>query len=169
MGRASNFSSVFLSPLFHSTEIWCGTDGDETSHHQRRGQKVSVCSRVETQASDFLLVLPPICFPIINFFQCFSSHTYTESIIYATGTHINMKHAFLLYAGTIHINTHTQNLSLLLSLRTYKVRFNSVSSYSDTRKSSSDEPESKANFESTGPLANVRYCTSCIWRKYSTF
>ncbi len=27
-----------------------------------------VCARVETQASDFLLVLPPICFPIINFF-----------------------------------------------------------------------------------------------------
>uniref|UniRef100_A0A8B9R6Y5 Nitric oxide synthase n=1 Tax=Astyanax mexicanus TaxID=7994 RepID=A0A8B9R6Y5_ASTMX len=41
--------------------------------------------------------------------------------------------------------------------KSYKVRFNSVSSYSDTRKSSSDEPESKANFESTGPLANVRF------------
>lgn len=41
--------------------------------------------------------------------------------------------------------------------RSYKVRFNSVSSYSDTRKSSSDEPEAKANFESTGPLANVRW------------
>lgn len=41
--------------------------------------------------------------------------------------------------------------------RSYKVRFNSVSSYSDTRKSSSDEPETKANFESTGPLANVRW------------
>uniref|UniRef100_A0A8C1PMD5 Nitric oxide synthase n=1 Tax=Cyprinus carpio TaxID=7962 RepID=A0A8C1PMD5_CYPCA len=41
--------------------------------------------------------------------------------------------------------------------KTYKVRFNSVSSYSDTRKSSSDEPESKANFESTGPLANLRF------------
>uniref|UniRef100_A0A8D3CHT7 Nitric oxide synthase n=1 Tax=Scophthalmus maximus TaxID=52904 RepID=A0A8D3CHT7_SCOMX len=39
----------------------------------------------------------------------------------------------------------------------YKVRFNSVSSYSDTRKSSSDEPEAKINFESTGPLANVRF------------
>uniref|UniRef100_A0A8C7ZH57 Nitric oxide synthase n=1 Tax=Oryzias sinensis TaxID=183150 RepID=A0A8C7ZH57_9TELE len=39
--------------------------------------------------------------------------------------------------------------------RSYKVRFNSVSSYSDTRKSSSDEPETKINFESTGPLANV--------------
>ncbi|TNN35933.1 Nitric oxide synthase, brain [Liparis tanakae] len=37
------------------------------------------------------------------------------------------------------------------------VRFNSVSSYSDTRKSSSDEPEVKVNFESTGPLANVRF------------
>ncbi|XP_016362919.1 nitric oxide synthase 1 [Sinocyclocheilus anshuiensis] len=41
--------------------------------------------------------------------------------------------------------------------KSYKVRFNSVSSYSDTHKSSSDEPESKANFESTGPLANVRF------------
>lgn len=40
--------------------------------------------------------------------------------------------------------------------RSYKVRFNSVSSYSDTRKSSSDEPETRINFESTGPLANVR-------------
>ncbi|XP_028851510.1 nitric oxide synthase 1 [Denticeps clupeoides] len=41
--------------------------------------------------------------------------------------------------------------------KSYKVRFNSVSSYSDTRKSSSDEPESKHTFESTGPLANVRF------------
>nr|ACU98970.1 neuronal nitric oxide synthase [Sciaenops ocellatus] len=41
--------------------------------------------------------------------------------------------------------------------KSYKVRFNSVSSYSDTRKSSSDEPEAKINFESTGPLANVRF------------
>ncbi|XP_061788417.1 nitric oxide synthase 1-like isoform X2 [Nerophis lumbriciformis] len=41
--------------------------------------------------------------------------------------------------------------------KSYKVRFNSVSSYSDTRKSSSDEPEAKVNFESTGPLANVRF------------
>uniref|UniRef100_A0A3Q2NWN5 Nitric oxide synthase 1 n=1 Tax=Fundulus heteroclitus TaxID=8078 RepID=A0A3Q2NWN5_FUNHE len=41
--------------------------------------------------------------------------------------------------------------------KSYKVRFNSVSSYSDTRKSSSDEPEVKVNFESTGPLANVRF------------
>ncbi|XP_036382379.1 nitric oxide synthase, brain isoform X1 [Megalops cyprinoides] len=41
--------------------------------------------------------------------------------------------------------------------KSYKVRFNSVSSYSDTRKSSSDEPEPKVNFESTGPLANVRF------------
>lgn len=40
--------------------------------------------------------------------------------------------------------------------RSYKVRFNSVSSHSDTRKSSSDEPDAKINFESTGPLANVR-------------
>ncbi|KAI4820969.1 hypothetical protein KUCAC02_028924 [Chaenocephalus aceratus] len=39
--------------------------------------------------------------------------------------------------------------------KSYKVRFNSVSSYSDTRKSSSDEPEPRINFESTGPLANV--------------
>lgn len=49
--------------------------------------------------------------------------------------------------------THT----LHVLFRSYKVRFNSVSSYSDTRKSSSDEPEAKANFESTGPLANVRW------------
>ncbi|XP_067861791.1 nitric oxide synthase, brain [Heptranchias perlo] len=41
--------------------------------------------------------------------------------------------------------------------KSYKVRFNSVSSYSDARKSSSDEPEHKDNFESTGPLANVRF------------
>uniref|UniRef100_A0A667ZH76 Nitric oxide synthase 1 n=1 Tax=Myripristis murdjan TaxID=586833 RepID=A0A667ZH76_9TELE len=41
--------------------------------------------------------------------------------------------------------------------KSYKVRFNSVSSHSDTRKSSSDEPEAKVNFESTGPLANVRF------------
>uniref|UniRef100_A0A3B3TLD8 Nitric oxide synthase n=1 Tax=Poecilia latipinna TaxID=48699 RepID=A0A3B3TLD8_9TELE len=41
--------------------------------------------------------------------------------------------------------------------KSYKVRFNSVSSYSDTRKSSSDEPEARINFESTGPLANVRF------------
>ncbi|KAG5840417.1 hypothetical protein ANANG_G00188600 [Anguilla anguilla] len=41
--------------------------------------------------------------------------------------------------------------------KSYKVRFNSVSSYSDTRKSSSDEPEPKVDFESTGPLANVRF------------
>lgn len=49
-------------------------------------------------------------------------------------------------------------LSVCLHLlsRSYKVRFNSVSSYSDTRKSSSDEPEARINFESTGPLANVR-------------
>nr|XP_057925584.1 nitric oxide synthase, brain isoform X2 [Doryrhamphus excisus] len=41
--------------------------------------------------------------------------------------------------------------------RSYKIRFNSVSSHSDTRKSSSDESEAKVNFESTGPLANVRF------------
>uniref|UniRef100_H3C394 Nitric oxide synthase n=1 Tax=Tetraodon nigroviridis TaxID=99883 RepID=H3C394_TETNG len=41
--------------------------------------------------------------------------------------------------------------------KSYKVRFNSVSSHSDTRKSSSDEPDAKINFESTGPLANVRF------------
>ncbi|MBN3304291.1 NOS1 protein, partial [Amia calva] len=41
--------------------------------------------------------------------------------------------------------------------KSYKVRFNSVSSYSDARKSSSDEPEPRDNFESTGPLANVRF------------
>lgn len=44
--------------------------------------------------------------------------------------------------------------------RSYKVRFNSVSSHSDTRKSSSDEPDAKINFESTGPLANVRLTNS---------
>uniref|UniRef100_A0AAX7V4P7 Nitric oxide synthase n=1 Tax=Astatotilapia calliptera TaxID=8154 RepID=A0AAX7V4P7_ASTCA len=47
--------------------------------------------------------------------------------------------------------------AFFLFSRSYKVRFNSVSSYSDTRKSSSDEPETKINFESTGPLANVRF------------
>ncbi|XP_053225845.1 nitric oxide synthase, brain isoform X1 [Podarcis raffonei] len=41
--------------------------------------------------------------------------------------------------------------------RSYKVRFNSVSSYSDARKSSADGPEARDNFESTGPLANVRF------------
>ncbi|XP_042297702.1 nitric oxide synthase, brain isoform X1 [Sceloporus undulatus] len=41
--------------------------------------------------------------------------------------------------------------------RSYKVRFNSVSSYSDARKSSTDGPEDRDNFESTGPLANVRF------------
>uniref|UniRef100_A0A8C1REB2 Nitric oxide synthase n=1 Tax=Cyprinus carpio TaxID=7962 RepID=A0A8C1REB2_CYPCA len=67
-------------------------------------------------------------------------------------------HFFSLSIYWNHSHKCTQrNLSLFLSLRTYKVRFNSVSSYSDTRKSSSDEPESKANFESTGPLANLRF------------
>ncbi|XP_014710199.3 nitric oxide synthase 1 isoform X1 [Equus asinus] len=41
--------------------------------------------------------------------------------------------------------------------RSYKVRFNSVSSYSDSRKSSGDGPDLRDNFESTGPLANVRF------------
>ncbi|XP_072921558.1 nitric oxide synthase 1 isoform X1 [Hemitrygon akajei] len=41
--------------------------------------------------------------------------------------------------------------------QSYKVRFNSVSSVSDARKSSSDEAESRDNFESTGQLANVRF------------
>ncbi|CAM5106517.1 unnamed protein product [Natator depressus] len=41
--------------------------------------------------------------------------------------------------------------------KSYKVRFNSVSSYLDARKSSSDGPEARDNFESTGPLANVRF------------
>ncbi|XP_019497126.1 PREDICTED: nitric oxide synthase, brain [Hipposideros armiger] len=36
----------------------------------------------------------------------------------------------------------------------YKVRFNSVSSYSDARKSSGDGPDLRDNFESAGPLAN---------------
>uniref|UniRef100_A0A8C2ZXP7 Nitric oxide synthase n=1 Tax=Cyclopterus lumpus TaxID=8103 RepID=A0A8C2ZXP7_CYCLU len=46
-------------------------------------------------------------------------------------------------------------ISLLSSSpsRSYKVRFNSVSSYSDTRKSSSDEPEVKVNLEGTGPFS----------------
>ena len=40
--------------------------------------------------------------------------------------------------------------------RSYKVRFNSVSSYSDSHKSSGDGPDLRDNFESAGPLANVR-------------
>ncbi|XP_023813820.1 nitric oxide synthase, brain isoform X1 [Oryzias latipes] len=51
--------------------------------------------------------------------------------------------------------------------KSYKVRFNSVSSYSDTRKSSSDEPETKINFESTGPLANVRVRSAAV--RFSVF
>uniref|UniRef100_A0A3P8VBK3 Nitric oxide synthase n=1 Tax=Cynoglossus semilaevis TaxID=244447 RepID=A0A3P8VBK3_CYNSE len=47
--------------------------------------------------------------------------------------------------------------TLHFRFQSYKIRFNSVSSYSDTRKSSSDEPEARTNFESTGPLANVRF------------
>uniref|UniRef100_A0A8C7ZHB7 Nitric oxide synthase n=1 Tax=Oryzias sinensis TaxID=183150 RepID=A0A8C7ZHB7_9TELE len=50
--------------------------------------------------------------------------------------------------------------------KSYKVRFNSVSSYSDTRKSSSDEPETKINFESTGPLANL--CEGHVTRPLCT-
>ncbi|XP_069892749.1 nitric oxide synthase 1 isoform X1 [Dipodomys merriami] len=41
--------------------------------------------------------------------------------------------------------------------RSYKVRFNSVSSYADSRKSSGDGPDLRDNFESAGPLANVRF------------
>ncbi|XP_062038829.1 nitric oxide synthase 1 [Lepus europaeus] len=41
--------------------------------------------------------------------------------------------------------------------RSYKVRFNSVSSYSDSRKSSGDGPDVRDHFESAGPLANVRF------------
>eukprot|EP00062_Callorhinchus_milii_P016791 gi/632968452/ref/XP_007900533.1/ PREDICTED: nitric oxide synthase, brain [Callorhinchus milii] len=41
--------------------------------------------------------------------------------------------------------------------KSYKIRFNSVSSYSDAGKSSSDELGSKDNLESTGPLANMRF------------
>lgn len=40
--------------------------------------------------------------------------------------------------------------------RSYKVRFNSVSSYSDIHKSLGSGLNHKDNFESTGPLANVR-------------
>ena len=40
--------------------------------------------------------------------------------------------------------------------RSYKVRFNSVSSCSDSRKSSGDGLDLRDNFESAGPLANVR-------------
>uniref|UniRef100_A0A7N5JVX4 Nitric oxide synthase n=1 Tax=Ailuropoda melanoleuca TaxID=9646 RepID=A0A7N5JVX4_AILME len=41
--------------------------------------------------------------------------------------------------------------------RSYKVRFNSVSSCSDSHKSSGDGPDLRDNFESAGPLANVRF------------
>lgn len=37
------------------------------------------------------------------------------------------------------------------------MRFNSVSSSADARKSSGDETGPKDNFGSAGPLANVRY------------
>lgn len=158
MGRASNFSPVSLSPLFRATEIWCGSDGDETSHHQHRGQKVSMC----LCASVFLLIVPPICFTIINHFSVFQ-FTHLHKVLHACTRHTHLRITCIssLYNQTIHINAQ-RNLSFSLSLRTYKVRFNSVSSYSDTRKSSSDEPETKANFESTGPLANVRYCGACM-------
>ncbi|XP_016046155.1 nitric oxide synthase 1 [Erinaceus europaeus] len=41
--------------------------------------------------------------------------------------------------------------------RSYKVRFNSVSSYSDSHKSSGEGTDARDNFESAGPLANVRF------------
>ncbi|XP_077622156.1 nitric oxide synthase 1 [Crocuta crocuta] len=41
--------------------------------------------------------------------------------------------------------------------KSYKVRFNSVSSYSDSHKASGDGPDLRDNFESAGPLANVRF------------
>lgn len=163
-----------------------------------------VCVRVETQAHDSVPFLLPICFPIINFFQC-PPLTPTQTYIYATHTQL----AFLLYfvfcmqfifythadlkscisvdwciltysydigyiwgdicqgskispemkcwSRTHKIQNHKALRAFLaVFFRTYKVRFNSVSSYSDTRKSSSDEPEPKANFESTGALANIR-------------
>ncbi|XP_069789236.1 nitric oxide synthase 1 isoform X2 [Narcine bancroftii] len=47
--------------------------------------------------------------------------------------------------------------SKLAKGQSYKVRFNSVSSVSDARKSSSDDPEHRDHFESTGALANVRF------------
>uniref|UniRef100_A0A3B4YGT4 Nitric oxide synthase n=1 Tax=Seriola lalandi dorsalis TaxID=1841481 RepID=A0A3B4YGT4_SERLL len=58
--------------------------------------------------------------------------------------------------GEVHLCA-TQHPTQRTESGSYKVRFNSVSSYSDTRKSSSDEPETRINFESTGPLANVRF------------
>ncbi|XP_078277885.1 nitric oxide synthase 1 [Rhinoraja longicauda] len=52
----------------------------------------------------------------------------------------------------------------------YKVRFNSISSVTDARKSSSDEPEHRDNFGSTGPLANVRFSVFGLGsRVYSHF
>lgn len=47
-------------------------------------------------------------------------------------------------------------MTLSPSGRSYKVRFNSVSSYSDLHKSSGNGPNHGDNLESTGPLANVR-------------
>uniref|UniRef100_A0AAQ5XT64 Nitric oxide synthase n=1 Tax=Amphiprion ocellaris TaxID=80972 RepID=A0AAQ5XT64_AMPOC len=46
--------------------------------------------------------------------------------------------------------------------KSYKVRFNSVSSYSDTRKSSSDEPEARINFEMFG-LGSRAYPHFCAF------
>uniref|UniRef100_A0A8C5IW47 Nitric oxide synthase n=1 Tax=Junco hyemalis TaxID=40217 RepID=A0A8C5IW47_JUNHY len=54
-------------------------------------------------------------------------------------------------------NPNASILAAVVAHRSYKVRFNSVSSYSDARKSSSDGPDPRDNFESTGPLANVRF------------
>ncbi|XP_019609536.1 nitric oxide synthase 1 isoform X2 [Rhinolophus sinicus] len=56
-------------------------------------------------------------------------------------------------------NTEVRNLATARDSqhRSYKVRFNSVSSYSDARKSSGEGPDLRDNFESTGPLANVRF------------
>ncbi|KFV81306.1 Nitric oxide synthase, brain [Struthio camelus australis] len=62
------------------------------------------------------------------------------------------------WPGGNHIHTITTVIFNAVTVhRSYKVRFNSVSSYSDARKSSSDGPDSRDNFESTGPLANVRF------------
>uniref|UniRef100_A0A452SNX7 Nitric oxide synthase n=1 Tax=Ursus americanus TaxID=9643 RepID=A0A452SNX7_URSAM len=53
--------------------------------------------------------------------------------------------------------------------RSYKVRFNSVSSYSDSHKSSGDGPDLRDNFESAGPLANVRFLCCLGSRAYPHF
>lgn len=67
-----------------------------------------------------------------------------------TGTPVSPK------PGERHAGDPSVTLDAVAVHRSYKVRFNSVSSYSDARKSSSDGPDSRDNFESTGPLANVR-------------